>query len=445
MGSSYRRRLMIYAGITIFVVVAFNLLRGSPHLSLVADDASTIPYFIDENWRQDPCASLRGLEDVFVMVRTGSNEVHQKLPPLLNTTFHCFRHYGIWSDMEGDFAGQHISNALDDIDPRLLEHHPEFEYYRHLQEHGSGIISSEETASWADAPNTDFGRNTPAWKLDKWKFIPIAMKAYRQRPTSKWYIFIECDTYVFWNSLLAYLSKIDASRLYYIGRQMNIAKDVFAYGGAGIIISNPAMKKLVEQHAAHLEEYNILTINQWAGDYVLSRVLLDAGVQLSQVWPTLEGDSPAVLDMKSMSTKGRPIWCYYVGTYHHLTPDDIYAYYDFDRSWDLVKRGFPRHGDIFRHVIYPQMKDMKSEWDNLSLEKRSENASFLECREICENERGCVQFSLTAGTCRTSRVMKLGRRQQSDMQVDSGWIVERVESFMKDMDASCSRQGWIAP
>ncbi|KAJ8111198.1 hypothetical protein ONZ43_g5679 [Nemania bipapillata] len=288
------------------------------------------------------------------------------------------KHYGIWSDRDEEFGRQRIANALDEIDSRLLEQHPEFEYYRNLQKQGDGTISSEETASWADAPNTDLGRNTPAWKLDKWKFLPIATKAYRQHPTSKWYMFIECDTYVFWTSLLAYLSKIDASRPYYIGRQMNIAKDVFAYGGAGIIISNVAMEKLVERNAANLETYNKLTINQWAGDYVLSRVMLDAGIQLSEVWPTLEGETPSLLDMKSLSTKGRHIWCYYVATYHHMTPEDIYTYYDFDRSWDLVKYGFPRHGDVFRHVIYPQMKYMVPDWDNLSADLQSENSTRLQ-------------------------------------------------------------------
>ncbi|KAJ8126169.1 hypothetical protein O1611_g7469 [Lasiodiplodia mahajangana] len=371
-----RRHFMFYASVMIFILGMYNLFRVSPYVALVSTDSYTpIPHFVDEKGHQNPCASLHGLEDVFVIVRTGSNEVYQKLPPLLNTSLPCFRHYGIWSDMEEDFAGQHIANSLDEIDPRLIEHHPEFEYYRHLQEHGRGIASSAETAGWVDAPNTDLGRDTPAWKLDKWKFLPIAKKAYYQHPTSKWYIFIECDTYVLWGSLLAYLSKVDSSHPYYIGRQMNIAKDVFAYGGASIIISNSAMKKLVEQHAAHIEDYNKLTISQWAGDYVLSRVMFDAGIQLSQIWPTLEGETPAALDMKSTSTKGYPIWCYYVASYHHMAPDDIYAYHEFDRSWDYRKRGFPRHGDVFRHMLYPQMRAMIYGWDNLSSDIKGENMS----------------------------------------------------------------------
>ncbi|KAI1119918.1 hypothetical protein F5Y10DRAFT_145849 [Nemania abortiva] len=436
-----RREFMFYASLTIVFFGAYNIFRISPLVTLSADHFKLISSTISENGHMEPCALLRGLEDVFIIVRTGSNEAHQKLPPLLNTTLPCFRHYGIWSDMEEEFAGQHIANGLDEIDSRLLEHHPEFEYYRHLQEHGRDTVASAESASWADAPNTDLGRDTPAWKLDKWKFLPVAKKAYRQHPTSGWYIFIECDTYVFWLSLLAFLWEMDSSRPYYIGRQMNIADNVFAYGGAGIIVSNPAMKKLVARYTAHTEAYNELTISQWAGDYVLSRVMYDAGIQLAELWPNLEGETPSALDMKSLSTKGSHIWCYFVATYHHMTPDDIYAYYDFDRSWDVFKRGLPRHGHIFRHMLYPQMKDRISDWDNLSPDIKSENATFEKCLRICEKQVDCLQFSLTEGTCRTSIVAKLGRRQQPSKQVDSGWMMTRVKGYMKVMDALCRRQG----
>lgn len=330
----HRRRALIYAGIIIIVLATADVLRGPRHSSLFT--AHSISNLVHGKGNPDPCASLADLEDVFVIVRTGTNEVRQKLPPLLNTTLPCFRHYGIWSDMEEEFAGQHVEDALDEIDPHLLEKHPDFEYYRHLQEQGRGSVSSEEATNWTDAPNTDLGRDTPAWKLDKWKFLPVADKAYRRHPTSKWYVFIEGDTYVFWASLLAYLSGIDASRPYYIGRQMNLAEAVFAYGGAGIILSNPAMEKLVEQHRSSPELYDELTISQWAGDFILSRVMHDANIPLSQVWPTLEGEMPSTLNLKTVSTKRHHLWCYYAVTYHHMTPDDIYLYYDFERSWDSV-------------------------------------------------------------------------------------------------------------
>ncbi|RYC58455.1 hypothetical protein CHU98_g7754 [Xylaria longipes] len=442
-----RRRPMIYAGVFILVVGTLHVLRQSHH---VTDHSVTIPSFLGgKGHQQNPCASLKGIEDVFVIVRTGSNEVQQKLPPFLNTTLPCLPHYGIWSDLEEDFAGYHIGNALDEIEPSLLEHHSDFEYYRHLQKYGREIASSEEATSWTDAPNTGFGRDTPAWKLDKWKFLPVAKKAYRQNPASKWYVFVEGDTYVFWTSLLAWLSKVDASRPYYIGRQMNIGDSVFAYGGAGIIISNAAMEKLVKQYEANTQTYNELTINQWAGDFILAQAMSDAGVQLSPVWPTLEGEMPSALNMESTSTKGRHLWCYNAVTYHHMNPEDIYSYWDFDRSWNSQEQGLPRHGDLFRHMVFPQIKDEKSDWDNLSADEISENASFVECREMCENQADCLQFSLAGSTCKTSKAVKLGKQQipaqESDERVYSGWILGRIGSFMEAMEASCKDEGWIMP
>jgi hypothetical protein len=329
-----RRRLVTYAGISTLVIAILHVLREYRHVPFITDRHLPLPYITTGSKPHDPCASLGGLEDVFVIVRTGSNEAHKKLPPLLNTTLPCYRHYGIWSDMEEEFAGQHIGNALDELDSGLVAQHPDFEYYRRLQEHGKEGFTSKEIEDWADAPNTGVGRDVPGWKLDKWKFMSTASKAYRQSPRSKWYVFTECDTYIFWHSLLTWLSHIDASRPYYVGRQMNLGSDKFAYGGAGIIISNPAMKHLVERHQNHTRAYNELTLSQWAGDYVLSKVMKDAGVELSWAWPTLEGDMPSTLDFKSKSSAGYPLWCYYATTYHHMTPGNIHSYYAFDQEWD---------------------------------------------------------------------------------------------------------------
>lgn len=331
-----RRQLLTYAGALTLLVGGYHLLSTSHHApSLIGSHSSTLPYLGGEKEpHEDPCASLKGLEDVFVIMRTGSNEVSEKIPPLLNTTLPCFRHYGIWSDMEEEFAGLHIADALDEIDPGLLEEHSDFAYYRYLREKGKDGLSENDLAAWADAPNTAFGRDTPAWKLDKWKFLAVASKAYRQHSTSKWYIFIEGDTYILWTSLLPWLSNTDASRPLYIGRQMMIAADTFAYGGAGIIISNSAMERLIQQHTSDPQGYNELTLNQWAGDFIMSKVMSDAGIDLSPVWPTMEGESPSMMDMKSISTFGRHLWCYNAVSYHHVSPEDIYAYYDFERKWN---------------------------------------------------------------------------------------------------------------
>ncbi|KAI1265023.1 glycosyltransferase family 31 protein [Xylariaceae sp. FL1019] len=401
-----------------------------------------------------PNISRDGLEDIFVIVRTGSNEVEQKLGYTLNTTLRGVPRYGIWSDLEESYAGHHIENALDEIDPDLVKNHPDFEYYRRLQEHGKDGFSEEELIRWSQAPNSPIGRDTPAWKLDKvdktniWKFLPVAKKAYLRSPSSPWYLFLECDTYVFWDSLLAFLSHFDSNHPFYIGRQLHSGATIFAYGGAGILISNPAMKMLVEHYTSNLQAYNELTIEKWYGDLILAMAMFDAGVDLTDAWPSLEGDMPATLDVASKGA-GHRLWCYYATTYHHMTPKDIVQYQEFEISWRLTNSDFPRTGDVFRHLVHPHMSPEISDWDNFSTQMASENATFEECHQICEEASDCKQFSLSDTTCKTSEVVKLGKNQTSEQSsaqpVRSGWIMRRVEALMGATDASCSGQQWKLP
>ncbi|KAI0389683.1 hypothetical protein F5Y17DRAFT_110807 [Xylariaceae sp. FL0594] len=468
-----RRWLVTYAGISILVLATLHVVREYHHASFITDHHLPLPYTTAGSTYHDPCASLGGLEDVFIIIRTGSNEVHKKLPSLLNTTLPCYRHYGIWSDREEEFAGQRIGNALDELDSGLVSQHPDFEYYRRLQEHGKGAgFTSEEIEGWKDAPNTGFGRDVPGWKLDKWKFLPTANKAYRQSPTSKWYIFTELDTYIFWNSLLTWLSHLDASQPYYIGRQMNMGSDRFAYGGAGIIISNPAMRLLVERSENDTRAYNELTLSQWAGDYVLSKVMGDAGVELSWAWPTLEGDMPSTLDFRANSRAGYPLWCYYATTYHHMAPENIHSYFAFDQDWDSKRNAshpqFPRHSDLFRKFVLPHLSHRIDEWDNLSTDVRTgDPTTFEECRAFCVDRAECLQFSFLEATgldnsniCKTLDTIKLGQKRvprpeseveglsaeekEKNRNISSGWIVDRVEGFMRDLDGRCSGQDWVA-
>ncbi|KAI0112522.1 hypothetical protein GGR51DRAFT_568643 [Nemania sp. FL0031] len=403
----------------------------------------------EEMPNEDHCVPLRGLENIFIIIRTGFSEAHRKLTPLIETTLPCLPHYGIWSDLEETYAGQHIANALDEIDPELITSHSDFEYYRRLQEHGENAFSAEELASWKQAPNTDRGRDTPGWKLDKWKFLPLAKKAYSQHPTSPWYMFIECDTFVFWESLLEWLRNFDSTKPLYIGRQMHLGDKVFAYGGAGILISNPGMGMLVARYTSNIELYNTLTINEWAGDYILGKAMSDVGIELFHAWPTLEGDMPATLDFKSTSPAGIHFWCYYATTYHHLTPQDIYDYVELEQSRRFKNRNLLSNGDIFRLVVFPLMKPEVVDWDNLSTDVQNGDLSFNECLKACESKPDCLQFSLSNRTCRTSKVIKLGKERPQERPLDeivsSGWMIERVIAFMDAMEASCNGRLWTLP
>jgi hypothetical protein len=324
------RTVTIWLTITFIVV----LLRVRNPWSL-ASNGYLKTHIDDED--EFSCKKLQGLEDIFLILRTGANDVPRKLPIHFNTTLRCLPEtsYGIWSDLEEEMDGYHVENALDDIDTTIVANHPDFEYYRSLQQDGRAAFSDEQYETWNTASNTGSGRDTPAWKLDKWKFLPLAGKAYGKNPNAKWFIYMECDSYVHWASMLKWLSKIDATKKYYMGQQMQIGGDIFAYGGSTIVISNPAMKALVDHYSANVQSYEQLTSRHWAGDCILGKALKGAGVELSWLWPTFFSEMPFNMDFNGSygSTDARP-WCFNAMTYHHANPSDIDEFFRFEHRWN---------------------------------------------------------------------------------------------------------------
>lgn len=290
---------------------------------------------------QPPCMSPGSFEDIFLVLRTGASEALQKLPAHFNSTLRCVPQssYGIWSDLEEVIGGRLIQNALNEIDPDIIANNPDFAYYRRLQDKGRDAFSTQEIAQWDSTPNSASGRDTPGWKLDKWKFLPLAERAYRQRPDAKWYIFMEADGHINWNNMLSWLSRVDHSKRYYIGQLMIIGDVIFAYGGASFVISNPAMKALVEHRAVSSGVYENFTSHHWAGDCVLGKALKDIDVDFTQAWPNFLGDSPFDVDYGGTvgGTDARA-WCYAAITWHHLSSSDIKELLNLEQQWNLQVR-----------------------------------------------------------------------------------------------------------
>ncbi|KAI1851679.1 hypothetical protein JX266_003141 [Neoarthrinium moseri] len=321
--------------------------RISHPLAVVEDPSQSQSVLADIASPHDPeppseptrllCQSLQGLDDIFLVVRTGASEALQKLTVHFNTTLRCLPEdsYGIWSDLEETIHGHYVGDALNEVSPGVVDQHPDFDYYKQLKENGREAFSAEEIAAWASAPNSGSGKNTPGWKLDKWKFLPLAKKAYQQRPDAKWFIFTECDGYINWTSFMYWLSRHDPS-MPYVGQLMIIEDVEFAYGGASFVISNAAMKSVTERYMAEIDTYEDYTGHHWAGDCVLGKALKDVGVDFTQAWPTFYSESPFDMDYNSSVTgPDSHLWCYHAMTWHHLSPSDIEALSSFEEKWNL--------------------------------------------------------------------------------------------------------------
>ncbi|KAI0484134.1 hypothetical protein GGR56DRAFT_10908 [Xylariaceae sp. FL0804] len=404
----------------------------------------------DEQRPSSACDGLEGLEDVFVIMRTGTTEAPRKLPPHFNTTLSCVPNYVIYSDYEEDLDGHHIYDALDEVSDEIKMTHPDFIYYNRLKGQGRDAFTQQEMAEWANTKNTNSGRDSPGWRLDKWKFLPLADKAYRARPQAKWYVFVESDTYVMWKSFLAWLGQYDAGQPWYMGQQMQIGDVVFAYGGAGFAISQPAMRRVVEHRAANLKFYDDFTAGHWAGDCVLGKALFDTGVPLHWSYPTVSGDEPADTDFNSgFGGPDRRPWCYYATSYHHLPPSEYAEFWAWEQDWNKKNpTQLPRHSDVFRTYIQPHLRAQRADWDNMASDSRelTSESSVAACRAACEADPECLQFAVSGYSCRVSNALRLGHKAAAAAQTTSGWMMERIDQFARQMDGTCvGAQTWIGP
>lgn len=284
-----------------------------------------------ESSEEYQCGRLgRDMDDVFVVLKTGATEALDKVPLYLRTMLHCVPHFAIFSDYEETINGVRTYDILRNVSETAMQNAPEFGFYRRLQEVGREGLTEEE---WGDNENGPFGKtNNPGWKLDKWKFLPMIDTALEIRPDAKWYIFLEADTYMVWPNLVNWLARFDHTLLHYLGSPMQIGEHLFAYGGAGIILSNRAMQRLHSYRARSGLDLERMTSEEWAGDCVLGRALHDVHIPLTWAWPMMLTSRPWELDHFS-EAYGRQPWCHPVISYHHMDAKDMEEMWRFDRAW----------------------------------------------------------------------------------------------------------------
>lgn len=153
-------------------------------------------------------------------------------------------------------------------------------------------------------------------------------RTLHEYPDKKWYVFVEPDTFIFWQSLLVYLSNLDSTKPYYLGGQINIGSIEFGQGGNGFIVSRPALQNVVTHYQTHQNEYEDFTVGHWAGDCVLGKAFKDSGTPLTRAWPIIQGD-----DIGNMNYNHRTQWCQPTVSYHHISSSVIQDMFEFEKAW----------------------------------------------------------------------------------------------------------------
>ena len=166
---------------------------------------------------------------------------------------------------------------------------------------------------------------TPAWRLDRWKFLPMLLHAAKT-PSFDWYVYMEDDTFIFWSTLLNFLKKLDPHQVAYYGAFSGQGNSTFAQGGSGIAFSSALMQKLfsknqgTEAHKLTLDRYGNLTANTCCGDMALGAILRDYGVQVNGGEYGEYGFRP---EPPWHTRFIGEIMCKPIYTFHHLHAQDV--------------------------------------------------------------------------------------------------------------------------
>lgn len=375
------------------------------------------------------CGNLPGSNDTLIIMKTGSTELEAKLPVHLYTTLQCISHGLVFSDAKCTYHNESIIDALEAVSSEIKDNHPDFTLYRRLRRNAltadetHGILSGDLKESWTGH------QENPGWKLDKWKFLPMINRTFSEYPTMKWYVFIEADTYVLLSSLLQHLSKLDYTQPYYSGVRVYINDVVFAHGGSGFIVSQPAMARVVDHFTKHQSEFENFTADHWAGDCVLGKAFSEVGVRLTDAWPLIQGDYPGIVpyfgpDGRPMPPVNKRIWCSNTITYHHMQPDMVENMWHFEQQW-LTRDSEPlQHRDVFKEYILKRMETPCEDWDDESSSSVGVAADIDTCRTWCEKDLRCLQYSIDSESqCRHYHLPRLGKPVQG---ARSGWMNDRI-------------------
>lgn len=149
----------------------------------------------------------------------------------------------------------------------------------------------------------------------------------------KWYVFIESDTYLFWSTVLKYVSTLDHTQPHCLGhRTTRLADHRFMQGGSGYVLSHEALRLVTEYIQAHHRRLDLWMEDEWAGDISLGTVLNDAQVPLTYAWPIFQ---PAFFGVTyfGVEFEDRRYWCYPAATYHHMTPETIEDVWNMEQQW----------------------------------------------------------------------------------------------------------------
>ncbi|KAL0257189.1 hypothetical protein SLS55_007999 [Diplodia seriata] len=420
------------------------------------------------------------LSDIFVVLKTGVVEHRTKLPVHFSTTLRCVPRYAVYSDYAEAVDGHAISDALRDVDLKATERANADFYTRVRRGGGRDALSKEELEAWSGVAAQNGGgvhnrgkkaqellaklkQENPGRRLDKWKMVPAVDKALRAAPDAKWFVFVEPDTYVLWPNLVEWLQLFDAGAPWYLGEPEQAEANVFANGGAGVVLSMEAAKRVGAFYKENADRVQRITASRPNGAAVLGRVLQEVGVPLTWSWPSLQSSSPSQLDWGEERYEFGRLWCHHAISYHGLSTDEIEYLYAAEQSARAAGTPLTHHRHVFQDFVMHQLSSLKPNWDNFAdrktfrkltkkgLKSGRRLKNWGDCRLECDQYGSCIGFSWIGKECRFNTKFQLGRRNITGggdgKELTSGFMTDRVDWMIRWLEDEPCKKGeeWVLP
>lgn len=431
--------------------------------------------------------------DVLLIFKTGASTFWRRIPVHLITTLSNGRvpNSVIYSDLPEKLASNIESvDALANVSDLIKSYDPAaHDSYLELQSPSHVNTYREHARLPGDEPKDAKEGNTPGWLLDKYKFLPMLTHAQRNWPGLRWYIYIEDDTFIFWNNILQWLSTLspDNEPSYY-GAYSGDGNETFAQGGSGLVFSRSLMRTVFGgDKLPGLLRYGNYTSNSCCGDIVLGKVLRDHGIYVNggNYGPvSFRPEPPWKTGFDEL------IWCAPVFTFHHLHQRDLIELAEVERtqrassmpsvsSYTSPKPSYTDQfhqrpvifRDIFTALILPHLgNNTRSNWDNFAsrytLSANSTTGfhsdfrpanrtafdmafkSSVRCQTACISFDACLSWrhDSAASVCALDTVIKLGRELDPlptwapKTEVVSGWMLERMDSRLLSQTCDVVKQ-----
>ncbi|PNS20170.1 hypothetical protein CAC42_5620 [Sphaceloma murrayae] len=285
---------------------------------------------------------------VQVVVKTGVGEA-AKTKAHLDTVTSCIPNILIFSDVETVIGSRKVIDVLADLPESYTHENPDFDTY---------LAQKKEYKEKGSVDKTGEG-----WKLDRFKFLPMVERTYRMRPHARWYVFLETDSYWFWDSLFRLLHQLDPIEPHYIGSPSPGRDGIrFAYGGAGYVMSQGLMHRFIGQYKTSLSvQYEQWIKDDCCGDAVLAYAIEDrTGTRLEALYPTFAGDELHTLRLD------KERWCIPLVAIHRLSPELMTRLWKWERTRPYSEKPIVQSTTL--GFTLPDIRDKphREDWDNLA-------------------------------------------------------------------------------